>query len=305
MPTDDWRQRPAAVDDRRAAVLARYALVEEGDYFEISASRDATADDVAAGVRSHRARAGVRGRSVGRWPASWARSSKSCARCWARRCGARRQAPAAALPESPAVRARPGGRGKAGDPGACGVLRLARLRGAVAAAVAAGTTLVAVVSQPDRPAGRGQAPTPPAVKVAATALGVPVIQPETLRTPEAEATLRGVRRRPVRRRRLRPHPAAAAAGSAAARALERARVAVAAGCAAPRRSSGRSSAVTARRVSPSCAWRPASTPGRSRRCARCAIADDDTAGSLSDGSPRWARSCSARRCPRLPTAASR
>ena len=47
--------------------------------------------------------------------------------------------------------------------------------------VAAGTTLVAVVSQPDRPAGRGQAPSPPAVKVAATALGVPVIQPETLR----------------------------------------------------------------------------------------------------------------------------
>lgn len=56
-------------------------------------------------------------------------------------------------------------------------------------AVAAGTTLVAVVSQPDRPAGRGQAPSPPAVKVAATALGAPVIQPETLRTPEAEATL--------------------------------------------------------------------------------------------------------------------
>jgi len=56
-------------------------------------------------------------------------------------------------------------------------------------AVAAGTTLVAVVSQPDRPAGRGQAPSPPAVKVAATALGVPVIQPESLRTPEAEAAL--------------------------------------------------------------------------------------------------------------------
>src|SRR4051794_29349165 len=56
-------------------------------------------------------------------------------------------------------------------------------------AVAAETTLLAVVSQPDRPAGRGQAPAPPAVKVAATALGVPVIQPEKLRTPEAEATL--------------------------------------------------------------------------------------------------------------------
>jgi len=56
-------------------------------------------------------------------------------------------------------------------------------------AVAADTTLVAVVSQPDRPAGRGQAATPPAVKVAAAALGVPVIQPEKVRTPETEAAL--------------------------------------------------------------------------------------------------------------------
>jgi CheY-like chemotaxis protein len=46
VPTDDRRQRPVA-DDRRAALLARYALVEEGDYFEIlGVSRDATADDV-------------------------------------------------------------------------------------------------------------------------------------------------------------------------------------------------------------------------------------------------------------------
>ena len=56
-------------------------------------------------------------------------------------------------------------------------------------AVAAATELVAVVSQPDRPAGRGQAPTPPAVKVAAEALGVPVLQPEKLRTPETQAAL--------------------------------------------------------------------------------------------------------------------
>jgi methionyl-tRNA formyltransferase len=56
-------------------------------------------------------------------------------------------------------------------------------------AVAADTTLVAVVSQPDRPAGRGQEATPPAVKVAAAALGVPVIQPEKVRTPETEAAL--------------------------------------------------------------------------------------------------------------------
>jgi len=56
-------------------------------------------------------------------------------------------------------------------------------------AVAANTTLVGVVSQPDRPAGRGQAPSPPAVKVAAEALGVPVLQPEKIRTPETEAAL--------------------------------------------------------------------------------------------------------------------
>jgi CheY-like chemotaxis protein len=46
IPTDDRRQRPVAAD-RRAALLARYALVEEGDYFEIlGVSRDATAEDV-------------------------------------------------------------------------------------------------------------------------------------------------------------------------------------------------------------------------------------------------------------------
>jgi len=56
-------------------------------------------------------------------------------------------------------------------------------------AVAAGTTLAAVVSQPDRPAGRGQEPAPPPVKVAAIELGVPVIQPQTLRTPEAVGAL--------------------------------------------------------------------------------------------------------------------
>jgi methionyl-tRNA formyltransferase len=55
--------------------------------------------------------------------------------------------------------------------------------------VAAETQLLAVVSQPDRPSGRGQAPAAPPVKVAATALGVPVLQPEKLRTPETLAAL--------------------------------------------------------------------------------------------------------------------
>jgi methionyl-tRNA formyltransferase len=39
-----------------------------------------------------------------------------------------------------------------------------------------------VVSQPDRPAGRGRRLTPPAVKQAALELGLPVYQPESLRT---------------------------------------------------------------------------------------------------------------------------
>jgi methionyl-tRNA formyltransferase len=59
-------------------------------------------------------------------------------------------------------------------------------------AVAAETELCAVVSQPDRPAGRGQAPAAPAVKREAEALGVPgllILQPEKIRTPETHATL--------------------------------------------------------------------------------------------------------------------
>ena len=55
--------------------------------------------------------------------------------------------------------------------------------------VAADTELLAVVSQPDRPAGRGREPAAPAVKLAAAALGVPVLQPEKLRTPDAAAML--------------------------------------------------------------------------------------------------------------------
>ena len=47
-----------------------------------------------------------------------------------------------------------------------------------------------VVAQPDRPAGRGGALKPPAVKAAALRLGIPVIQPEKLRNPEAMELLR-------------------------------------------------------------------------------------------------------------------
>jgi len=49
------------------------------------------------------------------------------------------------------------------------------------AAVAEKHAVVAVVTQPDRPAGRGAKLQPPAVKVLATSLGLPVIQPTKLR----------------------------------------------------------------------------------------------------------------------------
>jgi methionyl-tRNA formyltransferase len=50
-------------------------------------------------------------------------------------------------------------------------------------------TVVGVVTQPDRPAGRGRVLTPPPVKVLAQELGIEVIQPEKLREPEAQAKL--------------------------------------------------------------------------------------------------------------------
>jgi methionyl-tRNA formyltransferase len=60
--------------------------------------------------------------------------------------------------------------------------------------VASDTELVAVVTQPDRPAGRGRELVAPAVKVAAGRLapGVPVLQPEKIRTGDFEAALRAL-----------------------------------------------------------------------------------------------------------------
>lgn len=52
------------------------------------------------------------------------------------------------------------------------------------------TQLLAVVCQPDRPAGRGLALSEPAVKVAAVRLGLPVYQPQKVRTGELETWLR-------------------------------------------------------------------------------------------------------------------
>ena len=54
---------------------------------------------------------------------------------------------------------------------------------------AAGHSILAVYTQPDRPAGRGRKLSPSAVKQAALAAGIEVRQPLSLRTPEAAAAL--------------------------------------------------------------------------------------------------------------------
>ena len=58
--------------------------------------------------------------------------------------------------------------------------------------VEGGHQVVAVVTQPDRPRGRGQHAAPPPVKEAALRLGLPVYQPERVRRPEALEYLRGL-----------------------------------------------------------------------------------------------------------------
>ncbi|MEX2143555.1 MAG: methionyl-tRNA formyltransferase [Anaerolineales bacterium] len=55
--------------------------------------------------------------------------------------------------------------------------------------LAAAHEVVGVVTQPDQPAGRGKQLTPPSVKTLALELGLPIMQPERLRGPEAIAQL--------------------------------------------------------------------------------------------------------------------
>lgn len=50
--------------------------------------------------------------------------------------------------------------------------------------------VVGVVTQPDKPAGRGNQLQPPAIKLAAEAAGIPVYQPRSLRSDEAAQPLR-------------------------------------------------------------------------------------------------------------------
>ena len=55
-----------------------------------------------------------------------------------------------------------------------------------------GHQVLAVVTQPDRPKGRGQTLAPPPVKQAALRFGVPVYQPERIKRPESVDYLRGL-----------------------------------------------------------------------------------------------------------------
>ena len=57
-------------------------------------------------------------------------------------------------------------------------------RSSLEALVDAGLVPVAVLTQPDRPAGRGKKLTPSPVKVCAEAHGIPVLQPATLKDPQ-------------------------------------------------------------------------------------------------------------------------
>lgn len=53
-----------------------------------------------------------------------------------------------------------------------------------------GFQVLTVVTQPDRPKGRGRKLTPPPVKKTAAALGIPVIQPETVRSEDFHRRMR-------------------------------------------------------------------------------------------------------------------
>ena len=59
------------------------------------------------------------------------------------------------------------------------------------ALIGAGHEICAVVTQPDKPRGRGYAMTPPPVKVCAAEAGIPVLQPATLRDESVAAELAG------------------------------------------------------------------------------------------------------------------
>ena len=88
--------------------------------------------------------------------------------------------------------------------------------------------VVGVVTQPDRPRGRGQKTTDAPVKARAVEAGLPVLQPATLKDPAFQRGAGRPRRRHRRRRRLRQDSVGRGARDAAAGHGQRARVAAAA-----------------------------------------------------------------------------
>lgn len=66
-------------------------------------------------------------------------------------------------------------------------------RPSLTALMAAGHEICLVVTQPDRPAGRGRVLTPPSIKLAARELGLPMVQPEKVAEPAVVAALQAAR----------------------------------------------------------------------------------------------------------------
>ncbi len=138
-----------------------------------------------------------------------------------------------------------------------------------------------VVTQPDKPRGRGRMPWAPPVKELARSRGVPVIQPESINRPEAVASLRAAAPDAIVVDRVREAPGAARARAAAARLLQRARLAPAE---IPRRRADRArdpAAANRRPASRSSAWRPNWTPAPILAQRALKIGDEETAGELS------------------------
>ena len=100
---------------------------------------------------------------------------------------------------------------------------------ALRALLGEGFDVVGVVTQPDKPQGRSRSTLVPSpVKVVALDEEIPVLQPERPRGDDFVAAVRDARARHLRRRRLRPHPAAGGDRPAADGHAEHSRVAAAA-----------------------------------------------------------------------------
>jgi hypothetical protein len=122
-----------------------------------------------------------------------------------------------------------------------------------------GHDLVGVVTQPDRPAGRGRGVAASPVKQAAGEMGVPILQPERARGDEFLAQVAELR--PdlsvvVAYGQILKPEVLAAPGLAPSTSTRRSSPS----CGARRRSSGPWCAASRRPASPSCGWRRGSIP---------------------------------------------